>query len=537
MQEAGAQADPDGSRAPGRRGRRRRRLPRPSTASCCRQADAAGDPALAGRRCSTRRWPATGARPTSTRPPRRSLELIARARRPRSTASRCRCWTRTARSRLRRRLPAGVRLYTGDDFNYPALIAGDERGYSDALLGIFAAIAPPAAAALRGPGRRATPPAYDAILDPTVPLARHLFERADLLLQDRHRVPGLARRPPGPLHDGRRAADRPLAARTWPSCSGWPTRPGCCPTPTWPRPARGLLTTAGVAPMKRFSLNQATAKQLAAARAGRAAASTPASPASACGATRSQEYGVRRGRRSWSRRRADRHRPVPGRLLHHRRRLARRQPRAPSTRPPALGTRVLVLVFGGLAAGQPRTSHAARAARRRRARRAGAVRRASAGVRLAIEPLHPMFCADRCVVSTLGQALDLAEPLPAATRSAWSSTPTTSGGTPQLFAQIARAGAAGSPAFQVCDWVMPLPAGRAARPRHARRRLHRLAPHHRGRATRPATPARSRSRSSTRPSGTPTPPRPSAPWSTATSPTSAPSEKEKEGHLHHAYAW
>ncbi|HET6533384.1 MAG TPA: DUF993 family protein [Actinoplanes sp.] len=75
---------------------------------------------------------------------------------------------------LRRRLPAGVRLYTGDDFHYPALIRGDDHGHSDALLGVFAAIAPAAAAALRAldDGDRA---AYDRIFDPTVPFARHLF--------------------------------------------------------------------------------------------------------------------------------------------------------------------------------------------------------------------------------------------------------------------------------------------------------------------------------------------------------------------------
>jgi hypothetical protein len=75
---------------------------------------------------------------------------------------------------LRRRLPAGVRLYTGDDFHYPALIRGDETGHSDALLGVFAAIAPVAAAALAaldgGDLDR-----YDRLLAPTVPLARHLF--------------------------------------------------------------------------------------------------------------------------------------------------------------------------------------------------------------------------------------------------------------------------------------------------------------------------------------------------------------------------
>ncbi|HEX6357440.1 MAG TPA: dihydrodipicolinate synthase family protein [Actinophytocola sp.] len=75
---------------------------------------------------------------------------------------------------VRRKLPAGVRMYTGDDFNYPSLIAGDEQGYSDALLGVFAAIAPavgPALAELDKGDEKA----FHALLDPTVPLARHLF--------------------------------------------------------------------------------------------------------------------------------------------------------------------------------------------------------------------------------------------------------------------------------------------------------------------------------------------------------------------------
>jgi hypothetical protein len=76
---------------------------------------------------------------------------------------------------FRRRLPAGVRLYTGDDFNYPELIAGDDHGHSDALLGVFDPIAPAAAAALAAldRGDRAS---FDRILSPTVPLARRLFE-------------------------------------------------------------------------------------------------------------------------------------------------------------------------------------------------------------------------------------------------------------------------------------------------------------------------------------------------------------------------
>jgi hypothetical protein len=75
---------------------------------------------------------------------------------------------------IRRRLPASVRVYTGDDFNYPELIAGDGEHHSDALLGIFDAIAPAARAALGAldDGDRAR---YDAIFAPTVELSRHLF--------------------------------------------------------------------------------------------------------------------------------------------------------------------------------------------------------------------------------------------------------------------------------------------------------------------------------------------------------------------------
>jgi Protein of unknown function (DUF993) len=82
---------------------------------------------------------------------------------------------------MRRRLPAPVRMYTGDDFNYAELIAGDGVGsapnhqHSDALLGIFDAIAPAASAALAalaaGDAAR-----FHQILEPTVPLSRHIFK-------------------------------------------------------------------------------------------------------------------------------------------------------------------------------------------------------------------------------------------------------------------------------------------------------------------------------------------------------------------------
>jgi len=81
---------------------------------------------------------------------------------------------------MRRRLPPGVRMYTGDDFNYAELTAGDSFGHdivngqSDALLGIFDAIAPAASAALTAlaEGKLDT---FHAILGPTVPLSRHIF--------------------------------------------------------------------------------------------------------------------------------------------------------------------------------------------------------------------------------------------------------------------------------------------------------------------------------------------------------------------------
>lgn len=76
---------------------------------------------------------------------------------------------------LRRRLPPGVRLFTGDDYHYAELIRGDEAGHSDALLGAFAAITAPAAAALHALDHGDLS-GYDAAMNPTVELSRCLFE-------------------------------------------------------------------------------------------------------------------------------------------------------------------------------------------------------------------------------------------------------------------------------------------------------------------------------------------------------------------------
>jgi Protein of unknown function (DUF993) len=75
---------------------------------------------------------------------------------------------------MRRRLPPGVRMYTGDDFNYDRMILGDGQGHSDALLGTFDAIAPAAALALAALDAGDVP-RYQELLAPTVPLSRHIF--------------------------------------------------------------------------------------------------------------------------------------------------------------------------------------------------------------------------------------------------------------------------------------------------------------------------------------------------------------------------
>jgi len=120
----------------------------------------------------------------------------------------------------------------------------------------------------------------------------------------------------------------------------------------------------------------------------------------------------------------------------------------------AVGADVLVLVSGGLAPGNRSLAHA-------REMIADAISdltpaAAAAGVRLGIEALHPMFCADRCAVSRLGQALALAEQFPAETVGVvvdsyhvwWDD---------MLLDDIARAGERIF-SYQVCDWILPLPA-------------------------------------------------------------------------------
>src|SRR6185437_13449447 len=112
--------------------------------------------------------------------------------------------------RLRRKLPQGVRCYTGDDFNYAELIHGDEQGFSHALLGIFDVIAPAASAALAAHARGDLD-SYWKIFAPTVPLSRHIF-KAPTQFYKTGVVPRLSQRPPEAFRHGRRPAERALAA-------------------------------------------------------------------------------------------------------------------------------------------------------------------------------------------------------------------------------------------------------------------------------------------------------------------------------------
>jgi len=117
---------------------------------------------------------------------------------------------------FRKRLPDGVRLYTGDDFNYAALIAGDGAHFSHALLGIFAAIAPAASQALEALAMGEMD-RYHALFAPTVPLSRGILSCAHAILQSRDCLSGLAERGPVAFHHARRV---PVQPRHLPLCRG-----------------------------------------------------------------------------------------------------------------------------------------------------------------------------------------------------------------------------------------------------------------------------------------------------------------------------
>ena len=221
-------ADPDGEpRARPRSPRRRTTTQRSTTASWRRCSEPVilhwlgdmFDPALAGYWGTADRRRGDGHRASASSTPTP----------PRSTASRSRCSTRTRRSPCAGASPEGVRMYTGDDFNYAELIAGDEHGYLATRCSASSTRSRRRPrAALVGARERATvrrfhddPRADGAAVAPHLP-------GADALLQDRRRLPGLAQRPPGPFHDGRRPAERALAAPPRRAVPARRRAPACC---------------------------------------------------------------------------------------------------------------------------------------------------------------------------------------------------------------------------------------------------------------------------------------------------------------------
>ena len=333
---------------------------------------------------------------------------------------------------VRERLPEGVRMFTGDDFNYVGLIGGADvpdadqperstgttRTHSDALLGAFAALAPVASAAIQALDA-GDPARYLELLQPTEALQPAGFRCPDVLLQDRRRLLGMAERAPARIPDGGRPAFGAFAApsqRDRAPCQrcarSREARPGRRAVAFAAAPERSRRMTA---PHPRLSINQATIKKTTAAEAIRV---TTVAGIGAIGLWREQVQdagldetakmiagsGLRYSthcRGGWfTAEEADAHRSP------------RRQPRrdrrdsGPRRRGAAGSRAVLVLVVGGLPDGSRDLVGARERVRDAIARLAPHAQQQ--GVQLALEPLHPMYASDRSVLSTLDQALDIA---------------------------------------------------------------------------------------------------------------------------------
>ena len=212
--------------------------------------------------------------------------------------------------------------------------------------------------------------------------------------------------------------------------------------------------------LERLSLNQATVKHLGLADAV-ALCTRHDIPAIGLWRDRVAEAGLAEAAGGGPARRAARVQPVPGRVLHagrpedaDGRAAARADNRAAVEEAAELGADTLVLVCGGLVPG----SRDLGLARRMVTDAIGDLvpQAQRLGVRLGVEAMHPMFCADRSVIASLGEAVDLALVFPADavgvvvdTYHVWWDA--------RLAAEIARA-AGRIVGYQVCDWVVPLPA-------------------------------------------------------------------------------
>ena len=361
---------------------------------------------------------------------------------------------------MRRRLPAGVRMYTGDDFNYAELIAGDPAGHSDALLGIFDAIAPAAAAAL-GALARGDSATFHAVLAPTVPLSRHIFKaptrfyktgvvfmaylnglqdhftlvggqesaRSTLHLAELFRLADAA----GLLADADMAASRMRAVMAVRSVEA--LMRDLSRDRSW--------LAINTATVKAWSLEQAIE---GCARAGITAIAPWRDVVQQCGVERAAKLIRSSGLtvtclcRGGMFTAAD----EAGR------RAALEDNRRAVDEAAAIAAGSLILVVGGLPEGSKDLAGAHRQVRDGIAALLPYAR--AAGMPLAIEPLHPMTAADRACVNTLAHANDLCDELGEGTGVAidayhvwWD---------PDLARQIARSGSR-ILSYHVCDWLLP----------------------------------------------------------------------------------
>ena len=360
---------------------------------------------------------------------------------------------------MRRALPDGVRMYTGDDFDYPELIRGDEHGHTDALLGIFDAIAPAAAAALAALDAGDTD-RYDAILAPTVPLSRHIFRAptyryktgivflAYLNGHQRHfRMVG--------GQESARSVTHLAELFVLADAAGLLRDPELAAGRM-----RGVLALAGrgaaMSPrleLSRLSLNQITVEQLVAPRGDRRVRPRGAHDDRAV---------APQGRRDRDRRRARSGSARPACASRACAAAASSPPRTTPSRAASdadnrraveeaavLGTDVLVLVCG---------PPLGRDVDRARSQILAGIERLvpyaeEHGVRLAIEPLHPMMISERSAIVTLGEANDMAERFDEhrvgvvvdAYHVWWD---------PRLYEEIARAGRRIF-GYHVADWLVP----------------------------------------------------------------------------------
>ena len=376
---------------------------------------------------------------------------------------------------MRRQLAKGVRMYTGDDFNYAELIAGDDKGYSDALLGIFDAIAPAASAALTAlaAGDRAR---FDAILAPTVPLSRHIFKAPTRFyktgvvfmaylngLQDHFVMVGGQQSARSILAPGRAVPPRRprrAAARPGPGPPAHGARAGRARD----RLMRGHLRGRPLAHLLDQHGDGAQAARAARHHRGLRPARHPRHrPLARPGAG----GGPRAGRPAGEGRRPRALGLLPRRLLPGGRRRgpagrARGQP--PRRRRGQDARRALPGAGGGRAAGRARPASRPAHGHRARARPGARRHRRHAGVRARRRhAARHRAAASRCrrpsaPASTRWsrRSTSATRSIPAAAaRSASRSTSITCGGTPSSRQQIARAGRERLLAYHVCDWLVP----------------------------------------------------------------------------------